>query len=434
MFLKDILFHFGADDDFTEAGLKSEPEFKDTVFSQQKADLVKDMEALAKQQQHLQEVAYSVADLLIGVEKGSLDVRDNLQKTLKVFAIWKNCIDGTEVSHNAKPGNDVANNDISSKEPIQQEPCKPQEDHCLKLENEKSTLETQIKSRNENEILPNSSDTNFRDEQENDTQHERKDKEQRDENEENEIKEHTHESNLKDIETNDVKPQTSLQVTSSNDIAEDQREENGGSAIGTCIHSMGDEKDKIIDQSKKTDKGLTKKQSTKIENGHKKKNKTKQISDISKQERKVASSPVAGQPNALSSSKTVHKQKTSKFTSKHEPSATSKSQQRAIKSRTPDNKIAETQENHTEGRQEDKKSKSAKSSLKTDLQRTDTSDGHLEKRETWIDLQRKKEEMEKKKEEKEKERRNPQNWPTYTYLCFKQVLNIILVIYCIVML
>lgn len=433
-FLKDILFYFGTDDDFTEPETKSDLEFKDTVFSQQKAHLLKEMETLAKQQQHLQEVAYSIADLLIGVEKGSLDVMDNLQKTLKVFAVWKNCIDGTEVSYNTKPGNDVAKNDISNKEPVQQESCKPQEDDCPKLENEKSTLEAKTKSRNENEIL-NSSDTIFKDEQENDTQKDRKEKEQRDENEENEIKERTHESNFKDTESNDVKPQTGLQETNSNDVAEDQREKNGGSAIGTCINSMDDkkEKDKIIDQSKENDKGLTKKHSTKIENGHKKKNKTKQISDTSKQERKVVSSPVAGQTNAISLSKTVHKQKTSKSTANNATSATSKSQQRAIKSRTPDNKIAETQENHTEGRQEDKKAKSAKSSLKTDLQRTDTSDSHPEKRQTWIDLQRQKEEMEKKKEEKEKERRNPQNWPTYTYLCFKQIPSLILVIYCIVM-
>lgn len=406
-------------DDFTETGPKSETELKDTIFSQQKADLLKEMETLATQQQHLQEVAYSVADLLIGVEKGSLDVMDNLQKTLKVFAIWKNCIDGTEVSHNAKPGNDVAKKETSSKEPIQQEtkPFKVQEEHRSKLENEKSTLETQTKSRNENEVLPNSSDTNFKDEEENenDTQHERKDKEQRDENEKNEIEEHTHESNFKETEINDVKPQTGLQVTSLNDTAED----NGGSEKGKGIKSMDDkkEKDEVIDQSKKTDKGLTKKQTTKNENDHKKKNKRKQISDVTKQERKVVSPPVAGQTNVLSSSKTVHKPKTSKSTSNNETSATSKSQQRAIKSRTPDNNTAETQEeNRTEGsRQKDQKSKSANSSLKADLQRTYTPDGHLEKRETWIDLQRKKEEMEKKKEEKEKERRNPQNWLTYTY-------------------
>lgn len=433
-FLKDILFYFGTDDDFTEPETKSDLEFKDTVFSQQKAYLLKEMEALAKQQQHLQEVAYSIADLLIGVEKGSLDVIDNLQKTLKVFAVWKNCIDGTEVSYNTKPGNDVAKNDTSSKEPIQQEACKPQEDDCPKLEKEKSTLESQTKSQNENEIL-NSSDTIFKDEQENDTQNERKEKKQGDENEENEIRERTHESNFKATETNDVKPQTGLQVTNSNDVDEDQREESGGSAVEKRIQSMDNtkEKSRVIGQSKKNDKGLTKKQSTKIENGHKNKNKTKQILDTSKQERKVVSSPVAGQTNALSSSKIVHKQKISKSTANNETSATSKSQQRAIKSRTCDNKIAETQENHTERQQEDKKSKSAKSSLKTDLQRTDTSDSHLENRQTWIDLQRKKEEMEKKKEEKEKERRNPQNWPTYTYLCFKQIPSLILVICCIVM-
>lgn len=424
-FLKDILFYFGTDDDFTEPETKSDLEFKDTVFSQQKAHLLKEMEALAKQQQHLQEVAYSIADLLIGVEKGSLDVMDNLQKTLKVFAVWKSFIDGTEVSYNTKPGNDVAKNDTSSKKPIQQEPCKPQEDDCPKLEKEKSTLESQTKSQNENEIL-NSSDTIFKDEQENDTQNERKEKKQRDENEENEIRERTHESNFKATETNDVKPQTGLQVTNSNDVDEDQREESGGSAVEKRIQSMDNtkEKSRVIGQSKKNDKGLTKKHSTKIENGHKNKNKTKQILDTSKQERKVVSSPVAGQTNALSSSRTVHKQKTSKSTANNETSETSKSQQRAIKSRTPDNKIAETQENHTEGQQEDKKSKSAKSSLKTDLQRMDTSDSHLEKRETWIELQRKKEEMEKKKEEKEKERRNPQNWPTYTYLCFKAILAV----------
>lgn len=440
--MKDILFYFETDDDFTETGPKSETELKDTIFSQQKADLLKEMETLATQQQHLQEVAYSVADLLIGVEKGSLDVMDNLQKTLKVFAIWKNCIDGTEVSHNAKPGNDVAKKETSSKEPIPQEtePCKPKEEHCPKLENEKSTLKTQTKSRNENEVLPNSSDTNFKDEEDNKnaTQHERKDKEQRDENEKNEIEEHTYESNFKETEINDVKPQTGLQVTSLNDTqsAEDQREENRGEK-GKCIKSMDDkkEKDKVIDQSKKTDKGLTKKQTTKNENDHKKKNKRKQISDVTKQERKVVSPPL-GQTNVLSSIKTVHKPKTSKSTSNNEPSATSKSQQRAMKSRTSDNNIAEMQEeNRTEGsRQKDQKSKSANSSLKADLQRTYTPDGHLEKRETWIDLQRKKEEMKKKKEEKEKERRNPQNWLTYSYLCFIQVLNLILVIYCIVML
>lgn len=59
-----------------------------------------------------------IVDLLIGVEKGSLDVMDNFKKIFKVFVVWKNCIDGIEVSYNIKLGNDVVKNDILSKELI----------------------------------------------------------------------------------------------------------------------------------------------------------------------------------------------------------------------------------------------------------------------------------------------------------------------------
>lgn len=41
---------------------------------------------------------------------------DNFKKIFKVFVVWKNCIDGIEVSYNIKLVNDVVKNDILNKE------------------------------------------------------------------------------------------------------------------------------------------------------------------------------------------------------------------------------------------------------------------------------------------------------------------------------